>query len=127
MTTRWDRREVLRIGAIGLGAGVPMVMTLLPAQARAEGSWNCVPGDEASAQGSWQCGNNGGQGIDQQSWQDRTRDEYGRDAYKLERDQNPEWVFPGGHEWRMRRLEEQEERARQNGEFDRFGSDEDWR
>jgi hypothetical protein len=120
---RWGRREVLKLGAIGIGAGVPVVMTLLPKEARAEGSWQCLPGEQAGAQGSWQC-RGGAKGSD---WRSRARDEENRDMFRAERDKRSEWTFPGGHEWRMRRLEEAEQRRRENGEFDRFGSDDDWR
>lgn len=119
------RRELLRIGAIAAGAAVPVVMTLAPRRARAEGSWQCAPGNQG-AQGSWCQGSSTGKkpswGGD--NWRQTARDQKGNGAYDA-RQNNGGFVFPGSHEWRLRREAEATQRRRERGEFSRFGSNDE--
>ncbi|MCK6549346.1 hypothetical protein L6R52_26120 [Myxococcota bacterium] len=136
----YRRREVMKLGAIGASVGLPAIMTLVPRTARATGSWQSQGG--SGAQGSWQCGQSGTAGA-QGSWQQRcgsgngtsmqrsrdfrTRMEEGMEQLRYEDKIPTQQVFPGSHEWRMRRAAEEETKRRAQGELGRFGSDDDWR
>jgi hypothetical protein len=79
----------------GLLAGVPAIISLRPAEARARGSWRSNPIEPRAPSGI---------------------DSFG--------DPSPRpFVFPGGYQWRRQREIVREERDRRRGEFRRFGHD----
>lgn len=139
----YRRRELMKLGVIGASVGLPTVMTLVPRTARAtgswqsqggsgaQGSWQCPSGQNgaSSAQGSWQqCGPGGTGGTGMQRSRDfRTRMQEGMDQLRYEERAPTQQLFPGSHEWRMRRAAEEETKRRAQGELGRFGSDDDWR
>lgn len=99
------RRELLKLGAKA-GLAIPLVLSLAPEDARAQGSWQ---------QGS------GGKG--KADWRGQTREQFEMRG-QLSRDPNQSFAFPGSYEWRERKREEEERRRVMRGEFSRFGSGE---
>ena|SRR5688572_29611288 len=94
------RRELLKLGAAA-GLAVPVVMTLQPNEARAEGSWQ-------------------GKNHKKEDWRADTREAFDMKG-QLHQDPNQTFVFPGSYEWREKKREEEERRRKMRGEFGRFG------
>lgn len=115
---RSRRRFVVELAVLGLAA--PMITTLTPSVARAEGSWSC--GGQPGAQGSWSCATRpgwGGPGGERRL--------EARSSYAIDDERRQSFVFPGTHEWRLRREQEAELRRQMRGELGKFGSSEEWR
>ena len=94
------RRELLKLGAAA-GVAIPVVLSLAPNEARAEGSWKSAKGD----------------------WRAETREAFEMKGM-TKKDANQGFVFPGSYEWRERKRSEEERRRAMRGAFDRFGSSE---
>src|SRR6185503_8663308 len=93
-TRRYGRRELLKLGAAA-SLAVPVVMTLAPKEARAQGSWSNAKKDD---------------------WRANTRDSFEMKG-QASRDANQSYVFPGSYQWREQRQQEEERRRRMRGEF----------
>jgi hypothetical protein len=101
----YRRREVLKIGATGLSAGV--ILTLAAGEAKAGGSWQTLHPGQARAKGSWQRGD-------------------GRVIDRHLQDVEPEgakngFVVPGSYEWRLERDAQKSAEDEMLGDFKRFG------
>jgi hypothetical protein len=95
------RRELLKLGAKA-GLAIPVVMSLAPEDARAQGSWK-------------------GGSSKKNDWRGDTREQFEMRG-SLARDPNQGFAFPGSYEWREKKREEEERRRAMRGEFSRFGS-----
>ena len=95
------RRELLKIGAAA-GMAIPVVLSLAPQEARAEGSWRKSSKND---------------------WRSETREAFEMKGM-AHKDANQGFVFPGSYEWREKKRSEEERRRKMRGEFDRFGSSE---
>jgi hypothetical protein len=95
------RREFLKFGAAA-GTAIPVVLSLAPREARAEGSWHANSRNE---------------------WRATTRESFEMKG-QMHKDPNQGFVFPGSYQWRERKREEEERRRQMRGDFDRFGSSE---
>lgn len=113
-TTTYQRRDVLKLGAIA-GVSVPVILTLASKEARAAGSWRSLNPNDARAQGSWKGGAN-----------DRVMDRHMNaiDAPDIERRSSATggFQFPGSYQWREQRDADRAQRRRIRGEFSRFGN-----
>lgn len=106
----YKRRDLLKLGTIGVG--VPVVLTLASRDARAAGSWKSLGEGSARAQGSWA---------------GSTRDRFLSDRKAFEADEegtDQTFVVPGSYRWRERRLRENARRREMLGAFRRFGHEE---
>jgi hypothetical protein len=95
------RRELLKLGAAA-GMAIPVVLSLAPQEARAEGSWKKSSKND---------------------WRNDTREAFDMKGM-AQKDANQGFVFPGSYEWREKKRSEEERRRKMRGEFSRFGSTE---